>query len=177
MFAFRRALRHGTIVPSVWGTLNQSILLRYVPLRPWRKCQKSWELHWRGGLRRVSPTGPVESVVRKATEETDNRKLQLLRWREKRPRCCGAECGDKISSSHCLAPGSEQGIVAGEPGRPEVVKRRSVMSALGQKRTLGHLRAMSALPPKADIAERHCHVRFVPEADISPVIRSPHPPA
>ena len=26
------------------------------------------------------------------------------------------------------------------------------MSALGQKRTLGHLRAMSALPPKADIA-------------------------
>jgi len=25
------------------------------------------------------------------------------------------------------------------------------MSALGQKQTLGHLRAMSALPPKADI--------------------------
>jgi len=25
------------------------------------------------------------------------------------------------------------------------------MSALGQKRTLGHVRAMSALPPKADI--------------------------
>ena len=24
-----------------WGTLNQSILLRYVPLRPRRKCQKS----------------------------------------------------------------------------------------------------------------------------------------
>ena len=28
------------------------------------------------------------------------------------------------------------------------------MSALGQKRTLGQLRAMSALPPKADIGER-----------------------
>jgi hypothetical protein len=27
------------------------------------------------------------------------------------------------------------------------------MSALGQKRTLEHLRALSALPPKADIAE------------------------
>ena len=25
---------------------------------------------------------------------------------------------------------------------------------------------MSALPPKADIAERECHVRFVPKADI-----------
>ena len=27
---------------------------------------------------------------------------------------------------------------------------------------------MSALPPKADIAERHRHVRFVPKADIYP---------
>ena len=26
---------------------------------------------------------------------------------------------------------------------------------------------MSALPPKADIAERECHVRFVPKADIA----------
>ena len=25
---------------------------------------------------------------------------------------------------------------------------------------------MSAIPPKADIAERRCHVRFVPKADI-----------
>src|SRR6516164_2361120 len=32
-------------------------------------------------------------------------------------------------------------------------KFRQRMSALGQKRTLGHLQAMSALPPKADIAE------------------------
>jgi hypothetical protein len=28
-------------------------------------------------------------------------------------------------------------------------------------------RVMSALPPKADIAERDRHVRFVPKADIS----------
>jgi len=27
---------------------------------------------------------------------------------------------------------------------------------------------MSALPPKADIAKRNCHVRFVPKADIAP---------
>jgi hypothetical protein len=36
------------------------------------------------------------------------------------------------------------------------------MSALGHKRTLNRLRPMSALPPKADIAERPRHVRFVP---------------
>jgi len=38
------------------------------------------------------------------------------------------------------------------------------MSALGQKRTFAEVCVMSALPPKADIAERDCHVRFVPEA-------------
>ena len=41
------------------------------------------------------------------------------------------------------------------------------MSALGQKQTLRHCRSMSALPPKADIAERDWHVRFVPKADIA----------
>jgi hypothetical protein len=39
------------------------------------------------------------------------------------------------------------------------------MSALGQKRTLDCHPLMSALPPKADIAERDPHVRFVPKAD------------
>jgi hypothetical protein len=37
------------------------------------------------------------------------------------------------------------------------------MSAMGQKRTLECVRAMSALPPKADIAEIDEHVRFVPQ--------------
>jgi hypothetical protein len=40
------------------------------------------------------------------------------------------------------------------------------MSALGQKQTFRKVRAMSALPPKADITERRLHVRFVPKADI-----------
>jgi len=40
------------------------------------------------------------------------------------------------------------------------------MSALGHKRTFSELCAMSALPPKADIAERRRHVRFVPLAVI-----------
>ena len=43
------------------------------------------------------------------------------------------------------------------------------MSALGQKRTLSSAWGMSAIPPKADIAERGWHVRFVPEADIQPI--------
>jgi hypothetical protein len=42
----------------------------------------------------------------------------------------------------------------------------TVMSALGQKRTLGHVRIMSALPPKADIGTQPRNVRFVPKADI-----------
>src|SRR5215469_9237444 len=46
-----------------------------------------------------------------------------------------------------------------------VLLSRRFMSALGQKRTLTHVHGMSALPPKADIAERRCHVRFVPKAD------------
>jgi hypothetical protein len=40
------------------------------------------------------------------------------------------------------------------------------MSALGQKQTLDWRPLMSALPPKADMAERGHHVRFVPQADI-----------
>jgi len=40
------------------------------------------------------------------------------------------------------------------------------MSAMGHKRTFGKLRLMSALPPKADIAECDRHVSFVPKADV-----------
>jgi hypothetical protein len=41
------------------------------------------------------------------------------------------------------------------------------MSALGQKQTSGHDRAMSALPPKADIGGARWDVPFVPKADIA----------
>jgi hypothetical protein len=47
------------------------------------------------------------------------------------------------------------------------------MSALGQKQTLRRSIEMSAIHPKADIAERDRDVRFVPIADITAVIRSP----
>jgi hypothetical protein len=36
------------------------------------------------------------------------------------------------------------------------------MSALGQKRTLGQVHVMSALPPKADMDQHSRNVRFVP---------------
>ena len=49
--------------------------------------------------------------------------------------------------------------------------REPLMSALGQKRTLTALNLMSALPPKADIADPMRNVRFVPEADISAAAR------
>ena len=57
-------------------------------------------------------------------------------------------------------------------------ERLALMSALGQNQTSAHVRVMSALPPKADIAERHRDVRFVPKADSCSaakrtVIRSP----
>jgi hypothetical protein len=40
------------------------------------------------------------------------------------------------------------------------------MSALGHKRTLEPVKAMSALPPKADVCDATRDVRFGPEADI-----------
>jgi hypothetical protein len=40
------------------------------------------------------------------------------------------------------------------------------MSALGHKRTLSCLNAMSALPPKADIRESRLNVRYGPGGDI-----------
>jgi hypothetical protein len=44
--------------------------------------------------------------------------------------------------------------------------QQAKMSALGQKQTSEHVRAMFGLPPKADIRCRDRHVRFVPKADI-----------
>jgi hypothetical protein len=41
------------------------------------------------------------------------------------------------------------------------------MSALGHKRTLGRVRLMSALPPKAGIAEKDWHDRYVLMAEAS----------
>ena len=56
----------------------------------------------------------------------------------------------------------------GMAGHKMVLRRsnmRKRMSALGQKQTSRLVRAMSALPPKADIEPRSRDVRFVPKAD------------
>ena len=44
------------------------------------------------------------------------------------------------------------------------------MSALGHKQTFAVQNGMSALPPTADICSAQTHVRFVPIADISPIM-------
>ena len=45
-------------------------------------------------------------------------------------------------------------------------KWHTLMSALGQKQTFASQKAMSALPPKADMSSATRYVRFVPIADI-----------
>jgi len=47
------------------------------------------------------------------------------------------------------------------------------MSALAQKQTFAAQKAMSALPPKADICSALAHVRFVPKADKKAAMRRP----
>ena len=48
------------------------------------------------------------------------------------------------------------------------------MSALGHKQTYAVQNGMSALPPIADICSAQAHVRFVPKADIVPLIEKPN---
>jgi len=48
---------------------------------------------------------------------------------------------------------------------------KPLMSALGQKQALAHVRLMTALAPKADIGEGDRHVRQVPQADILAGVR------
>jgi hypothetical protein len=55
------------------------------------------------------------------------------------------------------------GVVAFIVTAPFAKPLRIQMSALGQKQTL-HVRATSALPPKADMDHNGCDIRFVPQA-------------
>src|SRR5262245_17273272 len=43
------------------------------------------------------------------------------------------------------------------------------MSALGQKQTYASQKAMSALPPKADMCGANCNVCFGPKAEVTPL--------
>jgi hypothetical protein len=62
----------------------------------------------------------------------------------------------------------QQGFAVGEMGfriKLHGSNTEPLMSALGQKQTSDCRPLMSAIPPKADIAERHWDVRFVPKTD------------
>src|SRR6516164_11720551 len=72
------------------------------------------------------------------------------------PRRSTAEKGDDFASSHDR-PEARQGIVLTKTSALEGLS----MSALGQKRTPGHVKSMSALPPKADMDQHARDVRFV----------------
>jgi hypothetical protein len=62
-----------------------------------------------------------------------------------------------IAGRHLLSPENEI----------QAERSRQRMSPSGQKQTSPRSNGMSALPPKADIAEHNHHVRFVPIADIN----------
>ena len=53
----------------------------------------------------------------------------------------------------------------------EAYQIRTAMSALGQKRTFAAQKAMSALPPIADMCSAQAYVRFVPIADMHEIKR------
>src|SRR5262249_55405911 len=104
-------------------------------------------------------------------EKSDDRHCRLLRTRRERP--CGrrAEQADELAAF----PSS----VSRVPTKDNIPRRRLLrcgisgasMSAMGQKLTLRHHLAMSALPPKADKEQTCRHVRFVPKADKSELTR------
>jgi hypothetical protein len=60
-------------------------------------------------------------------------------------------------------------LLKAQAGRRVFCGLWAAMSALGHKQTSRHVRFMSGLPPKADIARLDCHVCFVPIADIEGV--------
>jgi hypothetical protein len=81
----------------------------------------------------------------------------VLRSRAERPYNYGAaEKPDEFPPLHGIYSLAENHlreslIRSSSAYAPHRSRTRELMSALGQKQTSGHLRAMSALPPKADI--------------------------
>ena len=110
-------------------------------------------------------------------EDANCQLRRLLRTRRERPSGYRTNCHfDEIASSHRLPQGLglrqlcdySRDLRPAEWG-PIIILRgnnpQDRMSALGQKQTSRRVRAMSALPPKADMDQSGCDVRFVPKAD------------
>src|SRR5262249_31204311 len=101
------------------------------------------------------------------TQKPNSWKLtRLLRTRDERPRSRCAEKWHEFAPPHSpprpvTSPTNGESSMCRAPNR--VTKgakaKGSPMSALGQKQTLGKVRLMSALPPKADIGATARHVR------------------
>src|SRR5262249_11952941 len=77
------------------------------------------------------------------------------------------------------APRTKSGIkdyhIFGSRTVPFVAPKRNRNNVrFGSKADIRGVRAMSALPPKADMDQSGCDVRFVPKADIGHLIRSLH---
>jgi hypothetical protein len=118
-------------------------------------------------------------VVKAAVQMPDHGHL-TLRFRPDRPDRHSPNKREKFTPSHCLPQYAglrlttlrlQQGFWTGETTLAVSLHGTNpepLMSALGQKQTLRHVRVMSALPPKADIRCRDRHVPFVPKADIEP---------
>src|SRR5262249_38587596 len=82
---------------------------------------------------------------------------RLLRRRCHGPRCrCANDKRDELAPPHLPSPRSELASYGSNRQTGARLDRvPPVMSALGHKRTLAHVRSMSALPPKADIGNSH----------------------
>src|SRR6516162_3162073 len=82
--------------------------------------------------------------------------------------CHGPPQGSELIARLLAVARLEQGFATGEMGlgiKLHGSNPEPLMSALGQRQTSEHDWIMSALPPKADIADCYRHVRFVPKAD------------
>jgi hypothetical protein len=100
----------------------------------------------------------------------------MVNWRSNKHRRVGPTEAPSVSSlkAHTRLR-LQQGFLSRETDSGVSLHGSSpepLMSALGHKRTLGLVSLMTALPPKADIAQHGGNVRFVPEADFAPNMKS-----
>src|SRR5262249_48177271 len=80
--------------------------------------------------------------------------------------CARAESGHAVAPVPISVMKSRRLIAPSRLGTLKLAYWKRAMSVMGQKQTSGHVRVMSALPPKADMDQHGCDVRFVPKADI-----------
>jgi hypothetical protein len=98
------------------------------------------------------------NLAKSRTSDRSDFLFTVLEWPQPEA-MARADCGEYRPQGFALAKWVSGSSLHGSNPEP-------LMSALGQKRTFSSSVPMSALPPKADMADRVCDVRFVPKADI-----------